>query len=356
MKILVGITCGLILSVFADRIIGHALNSRGYFTALPPNKTLIFETSEFNTVATISAQGIRNDMGVIPKPKGVYRILALGDSFTFGWGVNLADSWPKQFEHTLKDSEVINAGAPGIELSRINMICRAYADRFDIDEIIVALYTDDILQAGDFGGSRTFWDKVASTLWPTFPRLKEPVVEKSYSVADVSIEWKDMAKRILKRDPTILLTLHASLRDDFIAGRLNPQFVELAHQTPQFYSYLLSKEFMGVAMGEIEHELKEIRSCVKNIPITVISIPASALVSEKYQSALRDLGFSATSDLLKINPDEVIEKIAQKHGLSFASVLSDFRADGCPGCYYFYDGHLTFKGQERVVKGIQLHD
>ena len=47
-----------------------------------------------------------------------YRILCFGDSWTFGWGVNVENSWPRKLEKYLlangyENIEVINCGRGG---------------------------------------------------------------------------------------------------------------------------------------------------------------------------------------------------------------------------------------------------
>jgi lysophospholipase L1-like esterase len=54
----------------------------------------------------------------VPRRKGAFRILALGDSTTFGLGVNDDETWPAVLESLLREKtgrpvEVINAGVPG---------------------------------------------------------------------------------------------------------------------------------------------------------------------------------------------------------------------------------------------------
>ncbi len=66
---------------------------------------------------TINSLGMRG-----PEPSddpGAYRIIALGNSCTFGWGVPLEDTWVRRLERLLNEQlpgrkiELINAGVPG---------------------------------------------------------------------------------------------------------------------------------------------------------------------------------------------------------------------------------------------------
>ena len=85
-------------------------NPRGYF-------------DEDNAVLmTVNARGLRDKKREvsIPAPAGIYRILGLGDSFTFGVGVRDEDTFLQKLENKLNAStepprryEVLNAGVQG---------------------------------------------------------------------------------------------------------------------------------------------------------------------------------------------------------------------------------------------------
>jgi hypothetical protein len=63
---------------------------------------------------TISAKGLRDEQVVAPKPPGIRRLLCLGDSWTFGWGVEQADCFCSRLDGLLGDGwETVNLGVPG---------------------------------------------------------------------------------------------------------------------------------------------------------------------------------------------------------------------------------------------------
>lgn len=79
-----------------------------------------------NTVVNSINSDTLNDLHEysVDKPSNVYRIVALGDSFTFGHHVNTIENWPSQLEAILskyntcshKKFEVINLGMPGYDM------------------------------------------------------------------------------------------------------------------------------------------------------------------------------------------------------------------------------------------------
>jgi lysophospholipase L1-like esterase len=63
--------------------------------------------------------GYRGDEVIVPKPEGIFRIVALGSSTTYGNGVTAEEAYPAQLENILRDTygytnvEVVNAGVGG---------------------------------------------------------------------------------------------------------------------------------------------------------------------------------------------------------------------------------------------------
>ena len=103
-----------------------------------------------NVWVKTNSQGFRDD-GEHPwtKPPGVIRILGLGDSFTFGWGVALEESFLKKLEGTLEirtgmNIETINAGTPGWNLDNYYVYYKEIGVRYAPDFIVLSYYLNDL--------------------------------------------------------------------------------------------------------------------------------------------------------------------------------------------------------------------
>jgi len=99
----------------------------------------------------INSMGIRDVEYAETAQKKVYRILALGDSQTFGNGIELVHSWPKQLEKILNNTsddvsyEVINSGLPGSDTWQHEIINRRFISRYHPDAVVLAMYVNDIV-------------------------------------------------------------------------------------------------------------------------------------------------------------------------------------------------------------------
>jgi len=81
------------------------------------------EWLDHNPIYTINSNTLNDGSEYqIQKPEDTYRIVTIGDSFTFGLYVNTQDSYPETLERLLNDKscknqfEVINLGIPGYDI------------------------------------------------------------------------------------------------------------------------------------------------------------------------------------------------------------------------------------------------
>lgn len=113
-------------------------NSAGLYTGVP---------------VRINSIGLRDREVDVPKLPGVFRVLAIGDSVTFGFGVRVEDSYPKRLEALLNAGannganrvEVLNAAVPGTALVSYLKTLREKGPILQPDLILVGIVLNDIM-------------------------------------------------------------------------------------------------------------------------------------------------------------------------------------------------------------------
>jgi hypothetical protein len=114
---------------------------------LPPKR--YFVSYKFN------ALGCRGRDYALPRPKGTMRIIALGDSFTMGVGVNEEDTFTNQLERLLNEkaassgsskiNEVINCGVSGFGTKEERLLYELTVGRYEPDIVLLMMVWNDDL-------------------------------------------------------------------------------------------------------------------------------------------------------------------------------------------------------------------
>lgn len=130
-----GITLGM---EHAD--IGHLNN---------PNAIAKVSGPEYSVEYKISSQGFRDQNTYAPTaPGGKFRILLVGDSFTFGVGQDYENIWPVLLENSLvgegQDVELIKAGVPGFDTHQEVQNIARLASEFQPDLVMLGFVTHDL--------------------------------------------------------------------------------------------------------------------------------------------------------------------------------------------------------------------
>lgn len=97
--------------------------------------------------ATTDEFGLRNDHPS-EKPAGIHRILMLGDSVTFGYGVDQKQSFPAVLEELLNQNQktryqVINGGVPGFSIADEGAFLPTLLTRYKPDLILWTIVSND---------------------------------------------------------------------------------------------------------------------------------------------------------------------------------------------------------------------
>lgn len=152
--ILFGILAPLSLGELALRLMHHQVTSfddrsfRRSAWSFRPNS---HEDGYIGVPVTINNLGLRGPDTTLEKPPGVFRIIGVGDSITFGYGVRVEDTFLKVLERNLNESapaelryEVINAGIPATGLEYYTHFIENNAPAMHPDLLVVCLALNDI--------------------------------------------------------------------------------------------------------------------------------------------------------------------------------------------------------------------
>jgi len=118
------------------------------------NKKAFLRKNGFEIEVNTNSQGFRGSREYsIEKPKGVKRILVLGDSFVFGWGVRDHETFCSKLEQQYKNWEAIDLGVAGFGIDQILMSYRSIGQKFKPDVVVISIFPEDFWRA-----TRTFSD------------------------------------------------------------------------------------------------------------------------------------------------------------------------------------------------------
>jgi lysophospholipase L1-like esterase len=126
---------------------------------LRPDWETIQEGEEYSVRVTTNSLGLRGASAPARKPPGAHRILVVGDSFAFGYGVEDWESFPARLEielgNTSPSVEVLNAGVPGWSADSYLVLLRQHGFALEPDLVILAISENDI---GDLAWNRLTLD------------------------------------------------------------------------------------------------------------------------------------------------------------------------------------------------------
>jgi lysophospholipase L1-like esterase len=108
-----------------------------------PGQEGTFETPQFRTVVHINENGLRDRQHSYQRQNDIERILVLGDSFAWGYGVEESERFSQLLEKSLH-VEVINAGVSGYSTDQELLWYRNEGIKYETDLVILVLAGNDV--------------------------------------------------------------------------------------------------------------------------------------------------------------------------------------------------------------------
>lgn len=161
------------------KIEGAFEHNSPFWTADPDLDRFPMNHGEENTTfpVTTNDEGLRAPIHAPDKPAGKHRIMTLGCSTTFGWGVADSESYPARLESYIRakgrdDIEVINGGQPGYTSFQGKWLWERTLKHYEPDVVMVGYVVQDARKAA-------YSDRSQAVLQQDARYLKDNVLYRS---------------------------------------------------------------------------------------------------------------------------------------------------------------------------------
>jgi lysophospholipase L1-like esterase len=121
---------------------------------LAPSRDVVFRGAHFAVRVVQNAEGLRARHYGFARQPGRRRIVVLGDSVVWCWGVEQADCFTEQLEAALPDTDVINAGVPAYSTAQEMLFYERDVRRYRPDLVLLVFVPNDVFENAAGGGPR----------------------------------------------------------------------------------------------------------------------------------------------------------------------------------------------------------
>ncbi len=371
---------GVLATAGLDRVVGLTIDrSAGEGLLFPPRSRILYDTPEYQALATINSLGFRGPEFAVERRPGVVRILAMGDSFTYGWGVAVEEAWPAVLERNVRaaglDVEIANLGHPGGESTQYATLAERVIPLLRPDLVVVAMVPgNDIYQLDNprmitpdrasvrprrrapvvvraDAGRPLRWlvDHAIPRVYPNFFYLFQRARPQRvtdmwvYAAPGLMQTFTDTELRRFDRlDPVV--------QQMYLRGLLYPTAILVPMKDPLFWVRHLDPsqpqtrelvEKMGVHFAQ----MREVAEAY-DARILLAGLPAGPYCNRPSQAGHRRCGFTFPDSLLTHDgADDAIAIAADMGGLPYVTCTPQFREHVDEVLYFELDNHLTVEGQ-----------
>ncbi|MES1240537.1 MAG: GDSL-type esterase/lipase family protein [Acidobacteriota bacterium] len=291
----------------------------------------ITNQAEFDTGVETNRAGLRGPE-VGPKPAGGLRLLAVGDSFTFGVGAEQEETWPARLERRMRDVQVLNAGAPGFGVPDEVAWYEAHGIGLRPDAVVVAVFLANDLQDAS----------------PDQPRVA--VVDGSLVVPGETgglrrwLYYHSHLFRLLKSS-----VLEGRVRS--LLGLREPWARRELRAELSLYEPTLPE---GMKKGAEATEEAVARLASRGVPAVAVLIPSLPQVDPRRWTALLGQFGLDPAGYDSRRPNRLFREIFERHGVPVLDLTDTFETAVRQGqrIYYPIDQHLTPAGYDLMARTI----
>lgn len=257
---------------------------------------------------------------------GSKRVAVLGDSFTFGMGIELVDTYHKELENLLKaggiPSRTYNFGVIGYDMWQIVEIARRKAIPLNPDLIIIGFFHNDM--------ARNVPPFVQNPGWPG----ENPFALETKKPAFYLGEFLQNLNKILEK-------FYRDKRGEEYRESMAQRRREFGPENPDSMNYQILYGKASIELYEgFSKKMKELSDAAKGrgIPVLAVFIPDAAQINNPQAQHVN--GFFRSE--------------CEKHGIHFIDITPIFESESDPRDMYMLplDAHTSSLGHERIASAI----
>lgn len=324
-------------------------------------------TREFDHLVSTNSQGTRGPEFQIQKPENTFRILLLGDSMTFGWGVEDNETYASLLAENLNtwarksnistNFEVINAGfTDGKSLDSYYVYLKEKGLNFNPDLVIMDFFPyNDVSDIAENN-----WEKTGSGGLPEKISSKIEKIENGYMVKRQKTNWMFEIPVLRNSNLAILLfsamekgspALVTKIKDKLNVVEDKPKY------SPQEVMDCLGKLEPKYCIGGLLENYQKIKELTKGISTLTEKNNKQFLItlmSEAKQAVPISKKEDQKSALSPIQPQKDMKEFLVSEKIDYYDFLEILAKPNANTFFYERDGHLNRVGHSQIAKGLSV--
>ncbi|MDQ2806074.1 MAG: GDSL-type esterase/lipase family protein [Chloroflexota bacterium] len=301
-----------------------------------PGVTIQHDTPEFHVTYQINAQGLRADGPTGAPAPNRLRLLAVGDSFTFGWGVEGNQAFPQRLDGVRaadgRTVESLNAGVATYGTDHEAAWLHKYGWGFQPNVVLLGFYTGNDVQdvmryIGQARPATAATRQAAAAVAAARARLHD----ENQSDAESWLEANSNAYVFLQQQANRFLPGPRRAPDmlDTTYPYLNPPPAELT----------TAWERTTALLDQMQNQAQRY-----HVRLVVVAIPAAEQIEDGRWTGLRATFGLAPDAVNRDAPQQQLAAWSVRSGVPVIDLLPGFRAAGGSRLYYRADPHWTPAG------------
>lgn len=347
----------LAFTIVIDRAYGRYIMPETADFLFPAFSVANHNTNEFDLTVRINNLGFRGPNTSIEKHRK--RVLLIGDSFTFGWGVELENTWVHLLSEKYPSIEFLNLGQGGnhpgdyVQIAKrtfpvlkpdlvlINVLQgndnHQLMRVIEFEEAIKNIKTD----SNQVESNRAKLQRYLGIIYPNFTK-------RFLRIANIQQRWKTDAAQLLfeltKEQKEKYISLELEIKSAFENGQLNPSLLDESLNHPNMFleSVDTSNALCKKGIIRMHDHLKEIKDLCKQTGcnLIILDLPNRPYGFPKTLKVIEALGYYVPGcDTLNASlPTQLAVNDLQTPLISSSLFWTE------DPLFYQYDGHWNAEG------------